>query len=443
MLASIPPGAAAHHKTLRKTMRVKQAVAVGLITFSATFAAAVKAPDYRKLPLTFEPNRGQAEAKTVYLARGAGYLVSLDPAGSRLLLRKGGRSAEISSRLVGGTAGSQLEALDPLPGHSSYFRGRERSQWLTGIPNFARVRAAGVYPGIDLIYYGNQSSLEYDFVVSPGADPRAIRMRFKGATSLRVDQQGNLLLATPAGEITEKKPIVYQMVGSERQSVEGRFILRDGRTVSFELASYDRSRPLVIDPTLVYSSFLGGLGTDEGHAVAADSAGHLFMTGVTYSTRAGDADVLIRELSLDGSVFLYTADLGGSGDDIGNGIAVDSFGSAYVGGRTSSGDFPTSNAFQNSNFGSVNAFVLRLDSTGSSLIFSTYIGGSLDDRGFAVALDNQGSVYLAGAESSVDFPTNDGAFQTRNRGGLDCFVAKFDLQGNAIFSTLIGGGSDD
>jgi hypothetical protein len=171
-------------------MRILQAVAVGLISLGTTLAAAVKAPDYGKLPLTFEPNRGQAEAKTVYLARGAGYLVSLEPSGSRILLRKGGKSAEISTHLLGGSSNPPLEALDPLPGHSSYFRGRERSQWVTGIPNFARVRAAGVYPGIDLIYYGNQSSLEYDFVVSPGADPRAIRMRFKGATSLRTDRRG-------------------------------------------------------------------------------------------------------------------------------------------------------------------------------------------------------------------------------------------------------------
>jgi hypothetical protein len=314
---------------------------------------------------------------------------------------------------------------------------------VTDIPNFARVRAAGVYPGIDLIYYGNQSGLEYDFVVSPGADPRAIRMRFDGVTSLHIDERGNLVLSTPAGEIIEQTPVIYQTVGGERQPVEGRFAMRGRRTVSFELASYDRSRPLVIDPFLAYSSFLGGFDTDEGHGVATDAAGHMFMTGVTYSTRHGDADVLIRKLTLDGSAFLYTADLGGSGDDIGNGIAVDGSGSAYVGGRTSSGDFPIANAFQSGNAGNTNAFVLRLTPSGSSLIFSTYIGGSDDDEGFALALDNQGSVYLAGASASVDFPTSNNAFQTQNFGGFDCFVAKFDFQGNAIFSTLVGGGSDD
>jgi Beta-propeller repeat len=424
-------------------MRIVTATLTTLFLSSISFAAPSAASNYGKIPLSFEPNRGQADSKALYLARGTGYLVSLESSGPRILLRKGSKSAQISSRLVGGSGSSKLEALEPLPGHSSYFRGRDRSKWVTGIPNYARVRAAGVYPGIDLVYYGNQSGLEYDFVVSPGADPRAISMRFDGVTSLRIDDRGNLILSTRAGEVTEQKPVIYQTAGDERQPVAGRFVIHSRRTVVFEVPSYDRSRPLVIDPFLAYSSFLGGADTDEGHSVATDASGHLFMTGVTYSTTHGDADVLIRKFSLDGSTILYTADLGGSGDDVGNGIAVDPSGSAYVGGRTDSIDFPTANAFQNGNAGIVNAFVLRLDPSGSSLIFSTYIGGTNDDRGFGLALDNQGSVYLTGAESSVDFPTSNGAFQTRNRGGLDCFVVKFDSQGNGIFSTLIGGGSDD
>jgi Beta-propeller repeat len=423
-------------------MRIVTATITGFFLLSASFAAKPAASNYGKIPLSFEPNRGQVDSKTLYLARGNGYLVSLEPSGSRILLRKGAKSAQISTRLVGGSGTSRFQALDPLPGHSSYFRGRDRSKWVTGIPNFGRVQAAGVYPGIDLVYYGNQSGLEYDFVVSPGANPDAIRMCFDGVTSLRTDR-GNLILSTPAGEIIEQKPVIYQTVEGQRQPIAGGFVVRGRRTVSFEISSYDRSRTLVIDPVLVYSSFLGGSGDDEGHSVATDASGHLFMTGVTYSTRHGDADVLVRKLTLDGSTILYNADLGGSGDDIGNGIAVDPSGSAYVGGRTTSIDFPISNAFQNGNAGTNNAFVLRLDPSGSSLIFSTYIGGGSDDRGFGIALDNQGSVYLTGAASSVDFPTSPGAFQTRIRGGLDCFVVKFDSQGNAIFSTLIGGGSDD
>src|SRR5262249_18724392 len=151
---------------------------------------------------------------------------------------------------------SRLEAIDPLPGHSSYFRGQDASRWITGIPNFAKVRASGVYPGIDLIYYGNQSRLEYDFVLAPGADPRAIRLRFAAAKSIRIDAAGNLILSTPGGEITERSPVVYQTIANQHKPVAGRFVIVGRRTVSFQLAAYDRSQPVVIDPVLIYSSFL-------------------------------------------------------------------------------------------------------------------------------------------------------------------------------------------
>ncbi len=186
-------------------MRVLPGIAISLILWAPAFAKPAAAPN---LPLSFEPNRGQADAKTLYLARGSGYMLNLESSGSRILVRHGTKSAEISSHLIGATGNRPLETLDPLPGHSSYFRGRDSSKWVTGVPTFARVRQPAVYPGIDLIYYGNQSRLEYDFVVSPGSDPRAIRMRFDGVTSLRTDRAGNLVLATPAGEITQQKPVI-------------------------------------------------------------------------------------------------------------------------------------------------------------------------------------------------------------------------------------------
>src|SRR5260221_1644873 len=219
-------------------MRTLCGIAASVILFSPAFA---KPPAVSSLPLSFEPNRGQAESKTLYLARGAGYRLSLEASGSRILIHHGNKSAEISSRLVGTGNSTRLEALDPLAGHSSYFRGRDSAKWVTGIPTFARVRQTGIYPGIDLIYYGNQSRLEYDFVVAPGADPRAIRMQFEGVTSLRTDGDGNLVLSTPAGEITQQKPVIYQTVAGERRPIAGRFAIGASRTVSFELASYDRS----------------------------------------------------------------------------------------------------------------------------------------------------------------------------------------------------------
>ncbi|MEO7144445.1 MAG: SBBP repeat-containing protein [Bryobacteraceae bacterium] len=424
-------------------MRIFTLFIIGFGFFGLTFSQAAAVPNFGKLPLGFEPNRGQADSAVLYQARGTGYLLSLEASGPRILLRHGDQAAEITMRLTGGAKTPHLDTSGKLPGHSSYFRGMDSSKWVTGVPNFAQVRAAGVYPGIDLLYHGNQSRLEYDFVVSPGADPRAIRMRFGGVRSLRTDAGGNLAIATAAGEIVERKPAIYQTAGDSRRVIDGHFVVHAGRTVSFEVGSYDRTKTLVIDPVLYYSSFLGGSGTDEGHAVAADGNGNLYLTGVTYSTPNGDADVLIRKISQDGSGFVYSADIGGSGNDIGDGIAVDISGSAYVGGRTRSLDFPVAYAYQRHNFGLDNAFILRLDATGSTLIFSTYLGGSGDDRGFAVALDAQGSVYLAGTESSVDFPVSQGVFQAQNYGGLDCFVTKFDYLGNPIFSTLVGGGADD
>ena len=419
--------------------------AFALIGFTVTLIASTPKVQYGEVPLHFEPNQGQAGSPALYVARGDGYRVTVDAKGSsQILLRRGPQSAVISSSLVGGNSKPPMEALDRLPGISSSFRGQDPSKWITAIPNFARVRAASVYPGIDMIYYGNQRALEYDFVVAPRADARVIRIRFDGVGALRIDAAGNLVLVTPSGEMVEKKPLIYQQTADGgRRAIDGRYVLRGHQTVAFDIEAYDHGRPLVIDPVLSYSSFLGGSGSDEGHAVAADLAGHMFITGVTYSTQGGDGDVLVRKLSLDGSTYLYTADLGGSGNDIGNGIAVDASGSAYVAGRTSSLDFPVSNAYQSTNFGTVNAFVLRLDPSGTLLRFSTYLGGSVDDRAFALALDNQGNAYVGGASTSPDFPVSNGAFQTQNFGGKDGFVTKFDPTGNPFFSTLIGGRNDD
>ncbi len=428
-------------------MRLPPVLAVGLALLSPTFAKVATLTTYANLPVSFEPNRGQASAGTLYLARGNGYLLSLEASRSRIMLRNKEKSAEISSQLVGSSKSPRLEALDPLPGHSSYFRGQDPAKWVTGVPNFARIRAAAVYPGIDLIYYGNQNRLEYDFVVEAGADPSVIRLRFDGVRSLRTDADGNLILSTPAGDIIQQKPDIYQTVGGKRQPVAGRFEIQGRRTVAFKLASYDRSRSLVIDPVMVYSSFLGNGYQDEGNGVVADAAGNLYLVGDTYSPTYGDSDVLIRKIAPDGSGYVYIADIGGSDNDYGTGIAVDPNGSVYVGGYSASVDFPLANAFQNGNAGNNNAIVLRLDPTGSTLIFSTYIGGSNDDRAMGLALDSQGDVYLTGGSASADFPTSTGAYQVQNRaysnGGVNCFVVEFDSQGNGIFSTYIGGTSED
>ncbi len=427
-------------KTMKTLVSALVLTAAGASAWASTARPAVSA-----LPLNFEPNRGQAEPSAAFLARGTGYYVTLNSKGSHVILRKGGKAAEIQTRLVGSAAGATLQPLEALPGKSAWFHGSDPSKWITNIPTYSRIEASSVYPGIDLVYYGNQSRLEYDFVVAPGANPSKIRVAYNGAAALRTDAAGNLIVATPAGDLRQEKPVIYQMRNGVRTPVDGSFAIA-GKTVGFRVGPYDHSLPLTIDPILVYSSFLGGSDTDEGHAIATDAGSNMYMTGVTYSTPGGDADVLLRKISSDGTTFIYNADLGGSYDDVANGIAVDVNGYAYVGGRTESLDFPTagSNVFQNVNYDADNAaFVLRVDPTASTLVYSTYVGGSNDDEGYALAIDNSGNAYLTGAASSSDFPISSGAFQANLKGDYDCFVFKIDNQGNAVYSTFIGGGSDD
>ena len=431
----------------RSTVFALSSLFIGAAAICPSFAQAAKQAKLGALPLSFEPNRGQPEPSAQFLARGAGYYVTVNSTGSRVVLRTKEKAAEIDTHLLGSNPASRLTPGDALPGHSAWFRGSDRSKWISNIPNFAQVKANSVYPGIDLLYYGNQSKLEYDFVVAPGANPSKIRLRFDGVNGIRTDVHGNLILSTKAGELTQNKPVIYQEIAGARKPVDGAFAVK-GRTVSFRVGEYDRSAPLTIDPVLVYSSYLGGSDDDYGNAVAADSSGNMYMTGTTYSTPNGDADVLMRKISSDGTAFIYNADLGGSEDDVGDGIAVDPNGYAYITGRTDSTDFPaTANAFQTQNMGSTNAFVTCLDPNGdtavNALVYSTFLGGSNDDEGYAIAIDSQYSAYVTGITSSSDFPYSQGAFQTGLAGNYDAFVTKFDKNGNFLYSTYIGGGSDD
>nr|MDQ2901390.1 SBBP repeat-containing protein [Acidobacteriota bacterium] len=285
--------------------------------------------------------------------------------------------------------------------------------------------------------------LEYDFVVAPGANPNRIHLRFDGVQSIRQDREGNLILSTDAGSLTQRKPLIYQQIAGERREVAGRFVV-NRRDVSFALGAYDKSAPVVIDPVLSYATYLGGSGTDEGHAIAVDSAGNAYMAGSTNSTSRGDYDAFVRKINPTGTAFLYQASFGGNGDDVANAVAVDSNGNIFVAGGTASPDFPNpAGAFQKGNAGGNDAFVLRVNPNTNQLLFSTYFGGSGDDRALALALDPQGNVYITGATSSTDLQTSNTAFQRSNAGGFDAFVAKFDPQGNAQFGTYFGGGADD
>jgi hypothetical protein len=435
-------------------------MAVGLILALAGVTTA-EIPDsarpmrlsYGELPLSFEVNNGQADATVKFLSRGRGYAVFLTSTEAVVALR-GRRSLRM--QIVGGAPAPPASGLDPLPGKTNYFIGNDPRKWRTGIPTYARVEYRNVYRGVNLIYYGSQRQLEYDFVVSPGADPRRIVLGFPGTDNLAIDSRGDLVLDA-GGDVRMRKPIVYQENGGKRKAVSGRYVMKGGGQVGFEVGAYDPTKPLVIDPVLAYSTYLGGSGIDQAWAIAVDGVGSAYLTGETTSldfptsagapdsTFNGFTDVFVTKLDAAGSAIVYSTYLGGATNgDSGLGIAVDTSGNAYVTGNTSSTDFPSTLAAFDSTFngGGFDAFVTKLDATGSSLAYSTYLGGGDFDNGIAIAVDAAGNAFVGGGSSSANFPTTLGAFAAAYSGNGDAFVTKLNATGSALVSSTYLGGSN-
>lgn len=474
-------------------------VAVNRVWRSATIELAPSALDgavkayihqaYGNLPLSFETNRGQAREPVKFLSRGPGYTLYLTPTEAVLTWPEAERGqvndekeatpsssilhpsslTEVRLKLVGASQQAHISGLDELPGKSHYFLGQDPKQWLTNIPTYCKVKYEAVYPGIDLIYYGRQQQLEFDFLIAPGADPKVIKLSFAGVESLRLDEEGDLILETKAGKLRQHRPIVYQMVAGIRREIAGSYVQTGRNEAGFEIGEYDTSRPLVIDPVLSYATFLGGSGRDSGQAIAVDAAGNAFVTGLASSTfpttpgalQPGDTpSVFVTKLNATGTALIYSAVIGGSDYDKGYGIAVDGAGNAYVTGVTRSGDFPTTTgAFQTQRGGGISdAFVAKLNPAGNTLIYSTYLGGApaalgLDglasfglegEAGLSVAVNTGGYVYVTGVTNSDQFPTTSGAFQTSFGGYLDAFVTELAADGSQlVYSTYLGGGGLD
>src|SRR5258705_497073 len=381
-----------------------------------------------RLPVAFEPNRGQAAPGTDFTARGPGFRVSLRSSGADIAA---GHSP-LATVLAGVHPAARPEAEAPLPGIANYYRFDDPTHAISAIPTYARVRYRGIYPGIDIVYYGDQGRLEYDFILAPGADPRRIRIRYQGAHALHVDPQGDLVVETAGGTLRQHRPVLYQEIAGVRREISGHYVLR-GRTVGFQVAAYDRSRPLVIDPVLTWASYFGASGTDTADAVAVDASGNIYQTGSTSSTN-GYLDAFVSKVNSSGTTASYTTTVSGTYDDIGHVIAVDTAGNVYVVGETSS---PTA-------FGSLSphAFISKLDTTGK-IVFANAFGGSAGDIAFGVAVDSSNNVYMVGATNSADFPISRGSAQTSLGGGVDGFITKFDANGNGGASTFLGGSGDD
>jgi hypothetical protein len=420
---------------------------------------------YGKLPLSFEANEGQLDRAVQYLARGPGYGLYLTGSAVALSLRGSGErsGAVVRMELLGARRDPRPEGLDRQVTESNYFLGNDPRCWHTRVPSYGRVRFAEVYPGVDLVYHGSPGKLEYDFVVAPGADPRRIRLGFRGAESVTLGGKGELVVHTAAGDLVEAPPVVYQEDGNGRQLVPGTYVIRgstggghgDFREVSFKLGNYDRRRPLILDPVLAYSTYLGGSAFDEGHGIAVDSAGNAYVTGATFSTNfptvnpiqpanGGSTDAFVTKINAAGTALVYSTYLGGTFDDGGSGIAVDSAGNAYVTGRTLSTNFPTVNPIQPANGGGPDAFVTKINAAGTALVYSTYLGGTFDDGGSGIAVDSAGNAYVTGFTLSTNFPTVN-PIQPANGGSEDAFVTKINAAGTAlVYSTYLGGsGTDD
>ncbi len=439
-----------------------------------------------QLPMIFEPNQGQADSTVKFLAHGAGYSLFFDSTGAMLAMQtthpassKGGTGRSVESlrmMLSGANPSTAISAGEPLPGKSNYFIGNDPQKWRTGVPQFAGVRYADVYPGIDLVFYGNQGRLEYDFKVAPGADPSQAELQFDGASKIELSG-GDLILAGDDNNVRLQAPRVYQRIGDREQHVEGRFVLRADNRVGFEIGAYDRTRELVIDPILVYSTYFGG-GTESSPSIAVNGDGNIYLAGSTSSALpaspvtpvqsglkgTGAQNVFILDLNTSTGI-LYLTYLGGSGMDTNVGLAVDAGGNAYVAGTTTSTDFPTVGGYQSApepgSTGTAHVFVSKLSgldslATPPTLAYSTYLSGNGTDVASGMTIDSNADVFVTGTTTSTDkgsttdvFPASylPAPYQLNPAGGsiIQFFVTKVNTASistlSVPYSTYFGGGS--
>jgi len=468
---------------------------------------------YGKLPLSFEENQGQTAREVRYVSHGSGYELFLTPQEAVLALQpnvpcdlsplhrtatlrsprktpRAGQVTAIRMRLEGANPDAQIAGMDQLPGRTNYFIGNDPKNWHTDVPSYARVKYEGVYPGVDLVFYGNQRRLEYDFVVAPGADPKSIAMKVDGARKVRINSHGDLVLNVAGGEVELQKPVVYQNVKGERREIAATYTLTGNNRAAFNVGSYDHSEPLILDPVLNYSTYLGGSAGDGGYAIAVDAAGDAFVAGQTMSTdfppgaKVGIGTVttplkaasFVAEIDPTGTQLLYSTYLGGN--NVANfgqfeqafGVAVDTSGKVYVTGFTLATNFPTtSNGLKNgTNAANVNgtSYITKLDPTVNgtgSLLYSSYLGGTNGtvaqgggDVGQSIAVDSSnpanGIVYVAGYTDSTasttvtsmpNFPVMNGFQMALTCASGNAFLAKIDTtkSGSAslVYSTYLGG----
>ena len=422
-----------------------------------------------KPPSYFEANRGQTDSRVQFLSRGARHAWFFSTDQVVLAIVDGeGRRANLRMELAGANSHAEPIGLEALPGKSNYFIGNDAARWQSGVPHYAKLLYEDIYPGIDLLYYWSAGgNLEYDFVVEPGADPGAVELRFEGPDQLEISESGDLIIGLGTTRVYHRRPVIYQEIDGDQRPVSGAYRIEGRNRVGFQLAAYDRGRPLVIDPVLEYSTFVGGSDRDREASIAADTDGNVYLTaGVrsgdfpttmgafdeTNDSAGEETSTAIFKLGPDGTTLLFSTFLGGSAADVprahGNQIALDNSGHIYVSGHTMSPDFPTTaGAFDETHNGEFDLFLSVLDPTGSMLLYSTYLGGAARDQRPCIALDDAGDVYLAGQTQAPGIPTTPGAFDATYNGGADIYIAKLRPAGNGeadlLYATFLGGQGND
>ncbi len=426
-----------------------------LVSCSVAAAAGVGGPKVdraiTRMPVYFEPNQGQVAGETQWITRAAGANVYIT--GSEVvfaLTAKTRFTHNVHMKLVGASADAKAEGLEPLGGYSSYFAGKTEKDWFTGIPHFGRVRYKNVYPGIDLVYYGNQQNMEYDFLVAPGADPKQIDLVFSNVDSLRVDA-GDLIVRAAGREMKQRKPRVFQ-AGRELGS---RYRIVDGKHVRLALDAFDAEQPLTIDPILEFSTYLGGPGEDSAYGVVLDSSGFVYVAMATQSpasptlnpfqqTNTVSMAPAVLKFTPDGKQLIYYAVLGSGGWDQPHGLTVDSSGSPILVGQTQSGRFPLKNAVQTEFKSAIwTGFIAKMTPDGRSLVYSTYFGGTYSDNAGSVVVDGSGNAYFGGQAESHDVLVKNALQPNYGGGTSDCYLAKMSATGTLLFSTYFGGSGTD
>ncbi|MEP7290092.1 MAG: SBBP repeat-containing protein [Chloroflexota bacterium] len=433
--------------------------------------------DYGKLPLSFIPNVGETDSAVRFQVRSGAGTLFFTPGEVVLSLSSQKQHSSpvekiavladppsvVRLRFEGANPTPTITGTELLPGIVNEFIGNDPTQWHSNIPTYAGVVYKDLYPGIDLRYDGHTGLLKGTYTVAPHADPTLIRWQYGGASGAHIDSaSGDLLIELPNGKtLTEQAPIVWQQYAGQHIPVDVHYTQSDTGEIHFTVGDYDVDLPLVIDPTLVYSTYLGSSGDDYGQGIAVDSSGSAYVVGETTSINfpvdnafqptfgGGDGvfgDAFVTKMNPAGTALVYSTYLGGGGNDKGNGITVDSSGNAYVAGVAGSANFPiTANAFQSTLGGPYDAFVTKMNPAGTALIYSTYLGGTSADGGHSIMVDSSGSAYVTGDTGSTNFPFTANAFQATYGGGNnDAFVTKLNPAGTAlVYSTYLGGSSVD